>query len=97
MKLFPSLINQLPSAPVYSRTRAHITSKYLLSTFRLQQLGVPASLRFHHHWINVWRTSFDVSEQLVVSLYFVNHLAMDVFDVKVFTSDDERTASDSGI
>lgn len=81
-------------APVDCSLNAHVTTNNLL-VHRLDKLRNPivVVLRAQHHHIVICRSSLDISEQLVVPLDLVYHLAMNVLNVEVLPCNDQSATS----
>lgn len=54
-------------------------------------------LSAHNHGVVIVRATLDLLQKLVVPLYFVNHLAVNILDVEVFTGHQQGTSSHSCI
>ena len=77
----------LALTPVDCRLRAHVTTDDFFVNWlqQLRQVAVRDLLGAEHHEVLIVRSAFNVSQQLIVPLDLVNHLAMDVFNVEVLS------------
>ena len=95
--------NFLTSTPCNRRSGTHVSTYYLilfmyvyqqriLSTFAALLMG--DNIRYAILLLFTGK-SFDFSQELIVPLHLVNHLAVDIFDVEILTGYDESADATS--